>query len=313
MKNIILIFFICSTSLFAITKSEKYTFIKTNKLISQGYYKKAIKILNPVILEFNKNDNLLYLKGKALKELGELEQATLVLKKVLSINQDNIFARKLIDEIALIENAKQNNVVQATLEWLSDKGIDFLFIFFGILGGELLLKELAECEKKSNNNAIKRYVDSLIDNALYRKHISIKCFFIDSLILLTTSIALVVVILLVEVLLNLQYLDDMTYDTMWIHVFIIFSCITLVQILIKVFEKEEQLKVCDISDSLLEYLHNDELKLLRYQFKVLELLDNAKYKYILDDIFNNILIDSDKEMLFNIYNHQKKIKNKEKE
>ena len=300
MKSI-LVFFILVSSLLGVSKVEKITFIKANKLITQGYYNKALDYLEPIIIKYNENDRLLYLKGKALKELGKLEQSTLILKKVLNIKQDNILARKLIDEIEQIENAKQNNIVKASLEWLSDKGIDFLLIFFGILGGELLLKELISCNKQRNNNEIKRFVYKQL-NKTESVHLSnIKCFTINNLILFTTSLALVVVVLLIEFLINFSYLDSMTHETVWIHIFYIFSSILIVQIIFNIRKKKEKITIVDISDSLVEYLHNDELKLLRHQLELLELLDLPEHKNIFNKIFDNILIEKDRDILLNIY------------
>ncbi|MEA2018142.1 MAG: tetratricopeptide repeat protein [Campylobacterota bacterium] len=306
--KVVLIFLVLVSSLFGITKIEKLTFIKSNKLITKGYYKEALEKLEPVIQKFDKNDKLLYLKGKILKEQGKLEESTLILKKVLTLNQDNMIARKLIEDIDDIENAKQNNIVKASLEWLSDKGVDFLFIFFGILGGELLIKELLNCTNQRNNNEIKRFVYKLLDRIESVKLSSIKCFFINSLMLFTTSMAIVVVVLLIEFLINFSYLDDMTHEGVWVHIFIIFIFVILVHIIFNLLITKDEITIKDISDSLVEHLHNDELKLLRHQLELLKMIDRPEYKDIFNKIFDNILIDDDKETLENIYLKLKKDK-----
>jgi tetratricopeptide (TPR) repeat protein len=303
MKTIVIIIALIST-LFAITKIEKITIIKANKYIEKGYYDKALKMLDKALKINPENDKLLTLKGKALKNMRKTKEANLILKKALQINPENLMARKLINDVQEIQQATQNETISAALDWLSDKGIDLLFIFLGVLGGELLIKALNECEANNDSKLIAKFVYQTIDRNDF-KFSNFKCLFINVLIYLTVVSSITVVILLVELLVSPSYLEYIDTAGLWKHILAIYIVFIVYGIYKYVSKKEEDVTIAMISDTLTKYFHKDEFLMLRKDMKLLYLLEKSGKNEIVNQIFGHILFEEDKSKLKKLYENLK--------
>ena len=290
MKKIL--FFLFSIMwLFAFTKKETILVIKASKLIEQGYDKKALVILNKILKTHPHNDNLLTLKAQALKDLKKLDEAKIILQKALAINPENKKALALVENIKNIENNIANKVLEDTLNWISDKGVDFLFIFLGFLGGELLNVAYQNCNKLKEQRLILNYTG--------KKEFTLKsinCIFIDFLIYLTVAFAFTIPFLLVELFIEPPYLKYITEQGLVIHISIVFF-IFLLFIFIYNFYKKRIKKTVEneiIADIFLRYLDERNIYMLKQDLKLLN------YEQ-LENILQNIPFEEEKEQIRKIF------------
>lgn len=292
----------------SINRYEKIAIVKSQRLISLGYYKKALKIIDEALEKYPNSDQLLTLKGQVYKETAKLKESLIFLRKALSINPDNKIAKELIQDVEQTIEDSKNKIILAALDWLSDKGIDFLMIFFGVLGGELLVQNLNSCKANETKKYIINYVSKYIElPSKYKKGKTIfilRCAFVHLLIYFTIISVFVVVILTAELLINVSYLEYVDSKGLWIHIgklylilslFIIF--LKLISIIKKIKGKKEEKEEIAIADMLANYLNENNIHLIRDSLEVLSLLKNRK----IDSIFNAVLIDDDRETLKKIY------------
>ena len=295
--TLILIFSFSFTS--NISKTEKIAIIKAQRLIEYGHFKKALKIINDTLKKYPNNDKLLTLSGQALKESKELEKSLIFLQKALSINPDNQLAKALIKEIEETLEASENKVIRNALDWLSDKGVDFLMIFFGVLGGELLIKHLNKCEYRKNEDYIVNYVASNINkdiknptNILFK----LQCNIVNMLIYFTLISAIVVSILTIEILLELSFLKEIDEIGLWKHIFFLYAIVFLSLIVIKSLLKQDENETQEekIAYILEQYLIDNKIFSLKKELKFLALLEkNDK----ISKIFDNILLQDHREQI----------------
>jgi len=278
-------------SLFAVTKEEKIVFIKASHLIDKGYDKKALIMLNKTLKKYPHNDKLLTLKAKALKDLKRLDEAKIILQKALNINPENVIAIELIKNIEDIENSVVNKALEDTLEWISDKGIDFLFIFLGFLGGELLNLAYQNCNKLKEQRLLLSYIRK--KEFTLR---SINCIFIDFLIYLTVAIAFTIPFLLAELFIEPSYLKYITKEGLIIHIGIVFFIFLLFVFIYNFYKKRIKKTVENeiIADIFLRYLDEKNIYLLKQNLK---LLNNEQ----LENILQNIPFEEEKEQIKKIY------------
>jgi len=292
---LILIFSFSFTS--NISKAEKIAIIKSQRLIEYGHFKKALKIINDALKKYPNNDKLLTLAGQALKESKELEKSLFFLQKALSINPDNQLAKALIKEIEETLEASENKVIRNALDWLTDKGVDFLMIFFGVLGGELLIKHLNKCEYRKDEDYIIDYVANNIDQNIKYSPTTIlfkfQCNVVNILIYFTLISAIVVSILTIELLLELSFLKEIDEIGLWKHIFFLYIIVFLSLIIIKSFLKQDEKESDEekIANILEQYLIDSKIFLLKKELKFLALLEkNDK----INKIFDNILLEDNR-------------------
>jgi len=296
------LFILLISKLMSLSVEEKMTIIKSTKLIDQGYYQKALVLLNKTLNKYSKNDQLLTLKAKALKELNQLSKSKILLQKALEINPDNRIARALIKEIEDIQKSRENEAVKRGLELLSNKGLRFLFIFFGVLGGELLVNSIKECRSKEDEVKIKNFVYSILENKMVKLK-SLKCKGIDWLVKFIIAISWSVVILLIEFLIEPPYLKYITVNGLYAHIFAVFIVILFALFVVKKFNQKQETLI-DVVDMLTSYLHNNNHIFLRKALKTITLLEK-EHKEVVEQIFDNILIEEDRKKIMQIYQHIK--------
>ena len=319
MKNIIVLLLISFLQLYAFNKVEKFTIIKAQKLIELGKYKKALNLIDNALKKYPKSDQLLTLQGKAYKEDGKLNKGLISLQKALLINPNNQMAKTLIQDIEDTLNESKNKTIINALNWLSDKGIDFLMIFFGIIAGELLVRYVNDCQIYANERYILNYISrhtkhkeiSLNKNRCKNIFLKIQCFLMINLLsYIITSSVFVLTILIVELLLNVSYLQYIDSHDLWIHIgklYILASIILfIVKMLLSLFKNKEQDEI-QLANILVDYLNRHDMKLLRETLEMLLVLDKEK----VDSIFKEIIFDEDKQVLSGIYDKIKQTKKKE--
>jgi len=290
--------------------NQKILFIKTLKLAEQGYDKEALKNINTLLKFDPDNPNYLVLKGSILKDMKRLEEAKIILKKALEIDPDNLKARKLIKDIEQIENMSENDVVKKALSWLNDKGIDLLFMFLGVLGGELLIAAFSEC-KKEQKKEIKDYVFGIINkNDLIQKFkywlSNVMCYFINLLIIMTLALVFTIVVIFVLLLINPSFMDlqSLTFDKFWKISFIIYFCLFLI-ILAIFYLKNKKKKITseDVALILMKVYASKEFDKLKEELVEISKLPKQKQ----EEIFDKIVFDDAKEKIMKFY---KSIKDK---
>jgi len=319
MKLILVLISLVGLQLFganSISTTEKIAIIKVQRFIDLGHYKKALYLASKTLKEYPKNDQLLTLTGQIYKETDKLETALEYLKKALLINPDNKVARALIQEINETIEASKNETISDALEWLSDKGIDFLMIFFGVIGGELLIRNLNNCKANEEKRYIINYVSDHITIPSKFKHRKIlfrlQCIGIYFLISFTGLSVIIIVILMAEILLNAPYLRFISDKGFWQHIFLLYLCMftfmSIVKTIIYFKKRKREIPESHIADILTDYLDERNTRFLREEFQILSLLGEKEPAKI-HSIFNNVLIDEDRKLLKEIY-EQKILKEK---
>lgn len=150
--KLIILFSIITINLNAqldIYSNKKYLQIKANELVNKGNYKEAIQMINKGIEKYPDNDYLISLLGRSYKELKDLEKAELYFQKALQINPNNEFALAYIEQTKKTKEFMKNETQEELIDFIKDKGVDFIFIFLGILAGEIIATFLFNCDSKN--------------------------------------------------------------------------------------------------------------------------------------------------------------------
>jgi len=290
MKKVIF-FILLSLHLLATTNntqnhiSPQVLFIKAMQLADRGYSKEALKKIN-LLLKINPtNPEYLLLKGSILKDLKHYEEAKIILKQVLKLKPDDKKTRKLLEDIKEIENMAENDVVKIAFDWLSDKGIDLLFMFLGVLGGELLIGAFSEC-KKEQKKQISTFVNKVLKKASIKENFA--CYIINGLIIVTLALVFTIVVLFLILLINLPvfHLNTITKDEFWIFVISIYLIILIIIAIIFILKtKRTKVNIDDVALILMKYYENKEYDVLKEE--LLE-ISRLPQEYI-DGIFKNIV------------------------
>lgn len=264
MRFVVLLFFIFQILLYAEfdekqaleaqIKSEVYA---QEYLYQRGYYKETIAFVDKALKQYPDSVALLFAKSSAYYELKDLENA----KKygLLSMEKapnDEIIA-SFIRKIEEQENAKENKAIKEALNYLSDKGFDFLSIFLAFLGGEIISKKYNSCNQHRVIYDIKKTI--LRRELSKRKSARIKfifnyffnnrkvfsfCSFLEVVINLMIVIALLITFLMIELLTGWTFLLDDSLATastdalIW-HSIVIALFLTIITLLIRFFSKIE--------------------------------------------------------------------------
>jgi len=231
--KIILLFFLSISLLFSLDQSEiENNLVDSNHaetflqiLIEDGDFEEAGEFFNLANTKFKNNPVLLCWNGKLHTELKDLDTAKVYFLKALDINPTHELSKIQLELIEEQENAHENKDISDLMDFINDKGLDFLMIFLAFLGGEIIAKRYTMCK----NNAI--YV--IANNYIHRKALSsgnfnrfkyvitqyqLKninfsfCFFINLLVITTIAIAIMISWLLVVFHNELSFLvgEDIT-------------------------------------------------------------------------------------------------------
>ena len=320
MLRIIVITFILlnSINLFAggfdkYLKSQLRSEIKIQKLVNdEGDYAKALKFSKVALAKYQDSLMIQLYRAKALYLTNELHQAKVLFIKILEKDPTNDIATGFITKIEEQEEANKNKDLESILDYMSDKGFDFLMIFFGFLGAEVLAKRYQECEKYSYIIAIKHYLRNYTDDTNYYKFnrlifdakeylknfFSI-CNFMSIIVVFTVSLAFAISVFWFELVgylgffLSDDFLKSVSADQLWMHFkVILFSSIFLIylqKIIASLLEPRATKE--DVSYTLEELIANNEYKILR---EMVYELNRTVSKYEKDKIIEYI-IDSDSQ------------------
>lgn len=129
-------------------------------MVEDGYLDDAIEFVTQANAKYKDNILLLVWSGQAYLEKDNLEMAQKLYKKALDLDPSNEIAKMKIEFIYEQESARENKNISSILEWLIDKGLDFLMIFLAFLGGEIIAKRYTTCQ----NNHVYTLVDYFLQN-----------------------------------------------------------------------------------------------------------------------------------------------------
>ncbi|MBF0266592.1 MAG: hypothetical protein HQL46_15120 [Gammaproteobacteria bacterium] len=267
-------------------KSETRAQVKLQKLVEDaGDYPEAVKFGKMGYKKYNSNIFIMSYYAKAMYLNGDLDNSKIIFMKVLSKEPSNDIASEFIKKIEEQEAAKTNKDLEETLGYLSDKGLDFLMIFLGFLGAEVLAKRYAKCMSSDSKKNIDAYIwlekhksgIHLFIIKYYFKEIYNKpiCFVLQIIILLTIAAAITLVINWFELMGYLNWLQPIFFsqeqlevvkgDDLWINflwtaliVFIFMISINLWKAL-----KESEKNIIDVANELQTIALENDFELLQ--------------------------------------------------
>lgn len=297
MKTFIVLFFILIVNLSANTSLEKHlkseirAEVYAQNLIEGGYNTKAHTFIEKALLKYKKNEALLMFNATSLYHLKKLQEAKNYFKLTLEVNPSNEQASKFIELINAQENSKQNHVISNVIDYLSDKGLDFIMIFLAFLGGEIIAKKYTKCSKNTITLAIEKYKN--------RKKLSLKkgrisfafkhmisnifsfCTVLETLVILTIVIALLIVLLMTEFLSGFTFFVSESFTTLsetsiWEHTGIMFFALLFITLVLRFimivleYEDNKELYLIEVVEQLERLFANKSYVLL---YKALEKLN----------------------------------------
>lgn len=225
-------------------KDEDRASTYLENLIFDGEFDKAEEFAEIANDKFANSADLLCWTGKVYFEKKDLKTAKSYLLQALDVNPTHEMAklqRELIDEQ---EAAQTNEDVKNLLELLGDKGLDFLLIFLGFLGAEVIAKRYISCQNSTVFTKANHYIDrKLLARSLFQRLLSslrhikprkltIICPLINILILITITFAILIPLLFVEFYYETSFLTDEPFITMSaeyieVHFWYLFGWLTL--------------------------------------------------------------------------------------
>ena len=169
--------------------------------IESGYVKEAYLLLEDVRGVYPQNVNLLVFSGRAAYELDDLSEAKSYYQLALELDSNNEIAALNISNIETQEEAQENKVVSGVVDYLGDKGLDFLMIFLAFLGGDLLAKRYMTCSSGVVLSSLKHYLKIKYPKVKVsgnswkttRVHKKLFCYFSSILNYLTISITILII------------------------------------------------------------------------------------------------------------------------
>lgn len=257
MKNILLILtltfsLLCADASFEkALSSEIKAEVYAQNLLDGGYEKETNEFLIQALERYPENATLLMFRGTALFNLKDLENAKKYFMMVLDKDSTNEQASKFIGLIEDQEEAKENKAVGNLIEYLSDKGLDFIMIFLAILGGEIIARKYNQCSSYETGSIIEKFKKRqlLSKKVISRVSFSLKqcclirgvftfCFLLEILVTLTIIFALLIVWLMIEFLFEItiflsESIDTLTSDAIWNHSIDSFIWLTVITLLLR--------------------------------------------------------------------------------
>jgi len=229
--------------------------IYAQELTDAGEYEKAGLFLEQAIGRYPDSDTLLMFKGTSHFYLKELDEAKKYFRLVLEIDPRNEQASKFIKTIEEQEAAKENEAVGKLLNYLNDKGFDFLMIFLAFLGGEIIARRYNECGASESGALLAAFkargslARSLRARAVYTvsrcclsRNVLTFCFFLEVLVSVIIAVTLLIVWLLAEFLFGItlfleESLPTLSAEAIWHHVFVMFAVMMAVTLLLRLWTK----------------------------------------------------------------------------
>jgi tetratricopeptide (TPR) repeat protein len=300
-------------------KSKTRATITLQKIVdNEGDYQKALEFSK---LAFNKYPNNIMIqqyRAKALYLLNDLQNAKILFIKVLEKDPTNDIAADFIVKIEAQEKAQKNKDLESTLGYLSDKGLDFILIFLGFLGAEVLGRKYTTCNSNKYAFIINQYIyfynvsnitylsklKFLLTEYFHYKNLFSLCNILSIIILLTISSAVTIsfywleLIGYINIFIDEETLKIITSNSLQIHYLIVLFFISLLIIFISsISHFIDDNNKYTVSDILEELLINNEFSLLRENMKI---LNDKLSKEDLDEIIEMSLIDEHKDILKNL-------------
>jgi tetratricopeptide (TPR) repeat protein len=293
-------------------KSERRASIGLQKLVdNEGDYKKAVEFSKLAIKKYPKSIMIRQYRAKALYLTKNLDEAKILFIKILEEDPTNDIAADFIKKIEKQEEAHKNKDLEDILEYIADKGLDFLLIFLGFLGAEVLAKRFNSCYSGNYISVVKRYVyyynienpgylDKLVfitKNYFRPSNFISMCNFLSIIVLLimSTSFTLGYYWLEIQGYVNIFISEESlktisgsdlgyNYLVLWVIFSILMVAFKTFVLLLNDFETKE-----DVADTLQELFENGEYSTFRHRLSLLN--DNISQKD-LEDI-RNLCFNSD--------------------
>lgn len=255
MRTLFLLMFVLAAQLlFADAASEKALDSKmraevyAQELIDAGEYKRANDFLARAIERYPDSDTLLMFNGTSHFYLKQLEEAKKYFRLVLQIDPRNEQASAFIATIEEQEAAQENEIIGSLVEYLGDKGFDFLMIFLAFLGGEIIARRYNECNAAEIEGLIDAYKHRsalvrswraravfTVGRCCFSRNVFTFCFLLDIVVTVIIAVTLLILWLLPEFLFGITlFLDEsvttISSDSLWWHivkVFVVMIILTL--------------------------------------------------------------------------------------
>ena len=286
-------------------KSETRAQIKIQKLVDdEGDYKKALKFGQLALDKYKENLFVMSYHAKAMYLTGDLENSKIVFMKVLSLDPTNDIAAEFIQKIEEQEAAQTNKDLEDTLGYLSDKGLDFLMIFLGFLGAEVLAKRYTRCENNNSKKIIEGFIIVhkngknkqmfIIQNYFLEVLKNPICFILQFIIIVTIAAAITIVFNWIELMgyfsftLTDEKLKIINSHELWIHFVWSLSIIVFLMILFTVIKTllEENVSQLDVANELQTLALDNDFELLKESIDSLVVNDidiNEILKYCINE------------------------------
>ena len=249
MKKIILILLILTSAVLGETSIDKALSSKiraevyAQNLVDGGYNKEAKSFLTAALKHYSQDETLLMFMGTTLYNMHDLQKSKEYFLLVLAKNSTNEQASEFIKLIEEQEDAKENKAVANIIDYLNDKGLDFLMIFFAFLGSEVIARKYNQCNLDDPLEVIEKYhIRHLLSKQLSQRIVfSLKhccftksffslCSFIELLVTMTIVFAALIVWLFIEFAFEITLFFNESLLTLSIHEIeehIFYSFITL--------------------------------------------------------------------------------------
>jgi len=267
--------------------SELRAEVYAQNLLDGGYDEDLQSFLSQALKKYPENEDMLMYNATSLYHLKKLQESKKYFKKALKVNPANEQASDFIEKIEDQESSQENKVLEKLIEYLSDKGLDFLMIFLAFLGGEIIAKKYTQCSKytflvsvakyRNRKDLASSYLERIkfsVSNCCASKTIISICSFLEVLIAFTIVIALLIVWLMIEFLSGFTMLLSepialLSSHTLWTHSAQIFFLLLFFTIFIKFvaylqsFEDDESLYILEVVEQLEQLYDNKEYILLQ--------------------------------------------------
>jgi hypothetical protein len=222
---------------------------------------------------------------------------------------DRNLITELLQKYTEFKQAKENQNIQELKDVISDNGLEFLMIFLSILVGELLARDVHECEELKEEKLLKKFLNkqqnislkkSLSLNNLLNKIQKItfkdfKCFIISIGLFLTYTAFIALIIILAELLIEPPYLKEITSDELQKHVIFIIGisfALNLGYLLFKIYLQNKNLTQ-KVAEKILFHMYENE-RLFNKDIYTLKKYGNEE---ILNKILDKIEFNEEKKKI----------------
>jgi len=233
-------------------KSETYL----ENLVFDGEFDKAESFFAKAQKVFPQSSTLWCWGGKLYIEKKDLQTAKNCFLKALKFDPTNDIAKLQLENIDEQLKIKENENINALLEFIGDKGFDFLMIFLAFLGGEIIAKRYTVCK----NSSIYIMADHFIREKFAKEHSKLQvlwddyksqnifslCFLINLLVILTIAFVLMIVWLFIVFHYRFDFLiygDFLTLSEQDIEIYfsIVFAITFFITIIMRAFIEYKEL------------------------------------------------------------------------